>query len=93
MNRHGAVTVVDESGREREHFTLTYGAFVKVAEGDRVWQGQFQPTDHSHPVFWPGIHIIGIAHGQLGGQLSRKRIRLALNLRQQCVDLCLLIRG
>jgi DNA-directed RNA polymerase subunit beta' len=39
MNRHGAVTVVDESGREREHFTLTYGAFVKVKEGDRVERG------------------------------------------------------
>ncbi len=39
MNRHGAATVVDESGREREHFTLTYGAFVKVKEGDRVERG------------------------------------------------------
>jgi len=39
MNRHGAVTVIDDSGREREHFTLTYGAFVKVKEGDRVERG------------------------------------------------------
>jgi DNA-directed RNA polymerase subunit beta' len=39
MNRHGAVTVVDESGREREHFTLTYGAFAKVKEGERVERG------------------------------------------------------
>jgi len=39
MNRHGAVAVVDESGREREHFSLTYGAFVKVKEGDKVERG------------------------------------------------------
>ncbi|MBW2717800.1 MAG: DNA-directed RNA polymerase subunit beta', partial [Deltaproteobacteria bacterium] len=39
MNRHGAITIIDESGREREHFTLTYGAFVKVKEGDRVERG------------------------------------------------------
>jgi DNA-directed RNA polymerase subunit beta' len=39
MNRHGAVTVVDESGREREHFSLTYGAFVKVKEGEKVERG------------------------------------------------------
>jgi DNA-directed RNA polymerase subunit beta' len=39
MNRHGAVAVIDESGREREHYTLTYGAFVKVREGDRVDRG------------------------------------------------------
>jgi DNA-directed RNA polymerase subunit beta' len=39
MNRHGAVTVLDESGREREHFTLTYGAFVRVKEGEHVERG------------------------------------------------------
>ena len=44
MNRHGAVTVVDESGREREHFTLTYGAFVKVKEGDRSSAARCLPS-------------------------------------------------
>ncbi|MGB5809775.1 MAG: DNA-directed RNA polymerase subunit beta', partial [Polyangiales bacterium] len=39
MNRHGAVSVVDESGREREHFSLTYGSFAKVKEGDHVERG------------------------------------------------------
>jgi DNA-directed RNA polymerase subunit beta' len=39
MNRHGAVAVVDESGREREHFSLTYGSFVKVKEGEKVERG------------------------------------------------------
>ncbi|MDH3843313.1 MAG: DNA-directed RNA polymerase subunit beta' [Myxococcales bacterium] len=39
MNRHGAIAVIDESGREREHFTLTYGSFVKVNEGDKVERG------------------------------------------------------
>jgi len=36
MNRHGVLKVVDESGREKEQYNLTYGAFLKVPEGTRV---------------------------------------------------------
>ncbi|HJL25579.1 MAG TPA: DNA-directed RNA polymerase subunit beta' [Polyangiaceae bacterium LLY-WYZ-15_(1-7)] len=39
MNRHGVLRVIDESGRERERFNLTYGAFLKVSEGDAVEAG------------------------------------------------------
>jgi DNA-directed RNA polymerase subunit beta' len=40
MNRHGELIVVDDTGREREHNRLVYGAEVKVREGDRVKPGQ-----------------------------------------------------
>ncbi len=40
MNRNGAVVVVDESGRERERYSLIYGATMMVKEGDRVKPGQ-----------------------------------------------------
>jgi DNA-directed RNA polymerase subunit beta' len=40
MNRHGEVVIVDETGREREHHRLVYGAILKVAEGDTVKPGQ-----------------------------------------------------
>jgi DNA-directed RNA polymerase subunit beta' len=36
MNRNGAVAIVDESGRERERYTLVYGARLLVAEGQEV---------------------------------------------------------
>ncbi|MBK6575638.1 MAG: DNA-directed RNA polymerase subunit beta' [Sandaracinaceae bacterium] len=36
MNRHGVLKIVDESGRERESYNLSYGAFLKVADGDTV---------------------------------------------------------
>jgi DNA-directed RNA polymerase subunit beta' len=39
MNRHGLLKIVDESGRERERYHLTYGAFVKVEDGQRVSRG------------------------------------------------------
>jgi DNA-directed RNA polymerase subunit beta' len=39
MNRHGLLKIVDDSGRERERYNLTYGAFLKVEDGDRVSRG------------------------------------------------------
>jgi DNA-directed RNA polymerase subunit beta' len=40
MNRHGELIVVDDTGREREHNRLVYGAQLLVKEGDRVDAGQ-----------------------------------------------------
>jgi DNA-directed RNA polymerase subunit beta' len=39
MNRNGEITIIDDSGRERERYTLIYGAHLKVKEGDRVKSG------------------------------------------------------
>ncbi len=36
MNRHGEIAIVDETGREREKYPLTYGAILKVAEAEKV---------------------------------------------------------
>ena len=40
MNRQGSIAVVDEKGRERERYSVVYGAKVKVNEGDPVQLGQ-----------------------------------------------------
>jgi DNA-directed RNA polymerase subunit beta' len=40
MNRHGEIVIVDETGREREHHRLVYGAVLKVKEGEKVKPGQ-----------------------------------------------------
>jgi DNA-directed RNA polymerase subunit beta' len=39
MNRHGEIVIVDETGREREHNRLVYGAILKKADGERVKSG------------------------------------------------------
>jgi len=39
MNRHAAVKVVDASGRERERYNLTYGAFIRAEDGQAVVRG------------------------------------------------------
>jgi DNA-directed RNA polymerase subunit beta' len=40
MNRQGSIAVVDEKGRERERYSVVYGAKVKVNEGDPTQLGQ-----------------------------------------------------
>jgi len=35
MNRHGELVVVDDSGREREHHRLVYGAVLKTSTARR----------------------------------------------------------
>jgi DNA-directed RNA polymerase subunit beta' len=39
MNRNGTVVLVDDNGRERETYTIVYGAKVKVKDGQRVEAG------------------------------------------------------
>jgi DNA-directed RNA polymerase subunit beta' len=40
MNRSGAIAIVDERGREKEHYQVVYGAKLKVEEGAQVQLGQ-----------------------------------------------------
>src|SRR3954468_4387510 len=39
MNRHGELVVMDDTGREREHHRLVYGATLLAADGQRVAPG------------------------------------------------------
>jgi len=39
MNRNGEVAVIDDTGREREKYTVVYGAKIKIAPGGKVNQG------------------------------------------------------
>src|SRR5262249_50881417 len=36
MNRHGELLLIDDAGRERERYQLTYGAKLLVKDGDKV---------------------------------------------------------
>jgi DNA-directed RNA polymerase subunit beta' len=40
MNRSGSIAVVDERGREKERYSVVYGAKVKVTDGQAVTLGQ-----------------------------------------------------
>src|SRR5206468_691729 len=40
MNRNGSIAIVDDKGREKERYSVVYGAKVKAKEGDQVQIGQ-----------------------------------------------------
>ncbi|MBX2995866.1 MAG: DNA-directed RNA polymerase subunit beta' [Bdellovibrionaceae bacterium] len=52
MNRNGEAIVVDETGREREHFKLVYGAVLNFKEGQKVGKGQIvaEWDPYSNPI-------------------------------------------
>lgn len=52
ISRSGALTVLDDHGREREHYKMPYGAELNVKDGSRVDAGTVVANwdPHSHPV-------------------------------------------
>src|SRR5512141_2460500 len=44
VNRSGKLVILDAKGREKERYSLAYGAVLKVAEGDDVKPGQMLVT-------------------------------------------------
>ncbi|HQC50501.1 MAG TPA: DNA-directed RNA polymerase subunit beta', partial [bacterium] len=40
MNRNGMILIMDEAGRERERYKLSYGAHLSFSDGDKVEAGQ-----------------------------------------------------
>ncbi len=52
VSRSGEVTIIDESGRERERYKVPYGAKISVIDGDAVKAGQVLANwdPHTHPV-------------------------------------------
>jgi len=39
MNRNAQIAILDENGREREKYSIIYGAKLKVEDGQRVKSG------------------------------------------------------
>jgi len=52
VSRSGELTVLDETGRERERYKIPYGAVITVNDGDEVQIGQVLANwdPHTHPV-------------------------------------------
>ena len=52
VSRSGELAIVDEVGRERERYKISYGAVISVASGDQVEAGQIVATwdPHTHPI-------------------------------------------
>jgi DNA-directed RNA polymerase subunit beta' len=40
MNRNGSLVILDDTGREKEKFSVVYGATLKVVDGQEIQEGQ-----------------------------------------------------
>ena len=74
MNRDGAINIVDEKGREREHYSVVYGARVKVSEEQPVTVGQIL-------VEWDPYTFSILT--EAGGTIHFKDLEKGLTLREE----------
>ena len=52
VSRSGSVSVLDESGREKERYKISYGTFLNATDGAKVKAGQLLASwdAHTHPI-------------------------------------------
>ncbi len=74
MNRQGSIAVVDEKGREKERYSVLYGAKVKVAEGQAVTLGQVM-------VEWDPYTFAILT--EIGGTLQFKDLQEGITLNEE----------
>ncbi|HUS20059.1 MAG TPA: DNA-directed RNA polymerase subunit beta' [Terriglobales bacterium] len=74
MNRQGSIAVVDEKGREKERYSVLYGAKVKVQDGDPVTLGQVM-------VEWDPYTFAILT--EIGGTVQFKDLQEGLTLNEE----------
>lgn len=74
MNRNGDAFVIDEAGREREHFKLVYGAILNFKDGDKVTKGatiaEWDP--YSNPIIAELSSVIQFQDIEEGSTMSEQ---------------------
>jgi DNA-directed RNA polymerase subunit beta' len=74
MNRNGQIIIVDEKGREKERYSVVYGAKLKVEEGATVTLGQIM-------VEWDPYTFAILT--EIGGTVSFKDLHEGLTLHEE----------
>lgn len=68
VSRSGEIGIIDDQGRERERYKISYGATISVNDGDSVNAGQVVATwdPHTHPIITEvagQVHLTDFAEG------------------------------
>jgi len=68
VSRSGEIGIIDDQGRERERYKISYGATISVNDGDSVNSGQVVATwdPHTHPIITEvagQVHLTDFAEG------------------------------
>ncbi|HKW24162.1 MAG TPA: hypothetical protein VJN48_00180, partial [Terriglobales bacterium] len=74
MNRNGFIAIVDDKGREKERYSVVYGAKLKVKEGDAVQLGQVM-------VEWDPYTFAILT--EIGGTVQFKDLQEGLTLHEE----------
>ena len=74
MNRTGSIALVDEKGREKERYSVVYGAKLKVNDGQQVQMGQVL-------VEWDPYTFAILT--EIGGTVSFKDLQEGLTLHEE----------
>ena len=74
MNRTGSIALVDEKGREKERYSVVYGAKLKVDDGQQVQMGQVL-------VEWDPYTFAILT--EIGGTVSFKDLQEGLTLHEE----------
>jgi DNA-directed RNA polymerase subunit beta' len=74
MNRNGSIAVIDDKGREKERYSVVYGAHVKVTEGSQVKLGQVMAE-------WDPYTFSIMT--EIGGAVSFKDLQEGLTLHEE----------
>jgi DNA-directed RNA polymerase subunit beta' len=87
MNKNGRIVVLDDTGREREHYTAVYGAKLYVKHGQRVSEGTKLAewdlytipilTEHTGRVRFEDI-IDGITLQEMTDEVTKKTSRVII---------------
>jgi len=68
VSRSGEIGIIDDQGREKERYKISYGATISVNDGDSVNSGQVVATwdPHTHPIITEvagQVHLTDFAEG------------------------------
>jgi DNA-directed RNA polymerase subunit beta' len=74
MNRNGSIAIVDDKAREKERYSVVYGAKLKVKEGDAVQLGQVM-------VEWDPYTFAILT--EIGGTVQFKDLQEGLTLHEE----------
>ncbi len=74
VSRSGELTIIDETGRERERYKVPYGARINVNDGDAVKAGDILANwdPHTHPVVTEIAGFIKLSDFEEGVTVSKQ---------------------
>ncbi len=78
MNRNGTLIIADEAGREKERYSVAYGAILKVKEGQKIKArpspGRMGSLFVRHPDrVWRNDHVQGYPRWRYGQGRTRRK--------------------